>query len=279
MENNIKITKNTMDFFKKIYNIILLTKNTYKIMEESNNIKENDIYQKISPRNIIIEYINNYSINNINMIKNINLITRIDVVVILYIVNKLGFYKDKNYKYLYVDEAQDYNDVEINLINIMEEPNSINIFGDIEQNISHNSLQRENWNSLVNKYKFKIYNLTENYRNTPEIVQYCNEELNVSMKAIGKSGSEVKIEKHNNFEDIVKLAKETDSIIICSNKIKQLLVEKEMLKETSNILFSVKEVKGLEFEKVIVINNEMNRREKYVAYTRALRDLYIAEIG
>ena len=37
----------------------------------------------------------------------------------------------------------------------------------------------------------------------------------------------------------------------------------------------VDEVKGIEFDKVYVIPNNMSRNEKYIAYTRALSELIV----
>lgn len=40
-------------------------------------------------------------------------------------------------------------------------------------------------------------------------------------------------------------------------------------------VLAVNQVKGLEFDEVVVVNDGMNENEKYVAYTRALVRLYI----
>ena len=37
----------------------------------------------------------------------------------------------------------------------------------------------------------------------------------------------------------------------------------------------VDEVKGIEFDRVFVVENKMSRNEKYIAYTRALSDLIV----
>ena len=39
---------------------------------------------------------------------------------------------------------------------------------------------------------------------------------------------------------------------------------------------TVEMVKGMEFSNVIVVDSGMNKREKYVAYTRALNKLVVA---
>ena len=43
-------------------------------------------------------------------------------------------------------------------------------------------------------------------------------------------------------------------------------------------IFSVQEVKGLEFETVVVIPNGMSDNELYISYTRALNELYLLDI-
>ena len=54
----------------------------------------------------------------------------------------------------------------------------------------------------------------------------------------------------------------------------------ELIKQ-KNILdykvFAVKEVKGLEFKQVIVLDGDMTVNEKYIAYTRALIQLYVVK--
>ena len=38
---------------------------------------------------------------------------------------------------------------------------------------------------------------------------------------------------------------------------------------------TISQVKGIEFDSVIVFDNDMTENEKYIAYTRALNELYI----
>lgn len=130
---------------------------------------------------------------------------RNDVFLILYILDKIGFDRRKQYYYLYIDEAQDYNDQEIKLLKELEN-SSINIFGDYKQNISSNSIQRENWNNLQKIINDDLiyYELNENYRNTVNVVNYCNENLQLNMLAVGTEGNVVKVKENKNIEDIIK---------------------------------------------------------------------------
>jgi len=45
------------------------------------------------------------------------------------------------------------------------------------------------------------------------------------------------------------------------------------------ILLTVRQAKGLEFDSVFVFDDDMNKNECYIAYSRALSELYIVLTG
>jgi DNA helicase IV len=87
---------------------------------------------------------------------------RVNIFTILFILIKLGYSGYSKYKYLYIDEAQDYNDVEIKLVSQIEAGSVLNVFGD----------------------NLDYYELNENYRNTINVVNYCNDILKLNMLGI-----------------------------------------------------------------------------------------------
>ena len=181
----------------------------------------------------------------------------------LYIYNQLGLSKRKMFDYLFIDEAQDYNDIEISLIKKLELNPIMNIFGDYQQNISKNSLTRNNWNNLKKELNNNSWycELNENYRNTMAVVDYCNNNLNTKMTKIGIEGNPV-IEKESvNISDLINFCKQKNYQIIVNDE--DIIMK--IKKIDSNIKCnSVLDVKGLEFENVIVINNNLDDNNKYV---------------
>ena len=76
--------------------------------------------------------------------------------------------------YIFIDEAQDLSPSEIELIykvnNVTESP-VLNLFGDTNQMISKHGV--EEWSQL--DLGLQVYYLEENFRNTNQIVDYCND--------------------------------------------------------------------------------------------------------
>ena len=199
---------------------------------------------------------------------------RNDIVVLLYIFNKLGFSKRKQFNYLYIDEAQDYNDEEIKLINELESKPIMNIFGDYQQNISPNSTTRLNWNSLIESLNNNsiYYELNENYRNTTNVVEYCNSHINSKMTKIGIDGNDVKEINTITIRNLVDLYN-NDKYQIITNDV---YITNALKTINSKIKCNrVLDVKGLEFENIIVIDKDLDINNKYVAYTRTKNNLII----
>jgi DNA helicase IV len=244
-----------------------LIKDEYKIISEVGN--------QFSPRNVMMLYLNNICKEKYDLSQNLSNIKfyRNDIFSILYIINKMGFDNKRQYYFLYIDEAQDYNDQEIKLLKDLEKC-TINIFGDYKQNVSSNSVQRKNWDELKKTLdcNLKFYELNENYRNTVNVVNYCNKNLTLNMLAVGTEGNNVEVKENGNIKDLIKDAEKKDAIVITDNE----KIISEINEKNSKIrVFRVKEVKGLEFKNAIVIDDDLDNNSKYIAYTRTLNDLII----
>ena len=176
-------------------------------------------------------------------------------------------------KLLCFDEAQDYNDVEYKILKLINNKVIFNLYGDVNQSILATSIK--DWESLKKFIDFKQYNLNENFRNTKQVSDFCNEKFkynNLSMGIMGKSVEYIEKKEINNI--IVKKLNEKKKIaIITQNKYD---IE-NIIPIDSNYTFygTIEQVKGIEFDSVIVFENKMTENEKYIAYTRALNDLYI----
>lgn len=245
----------------------------WDIIKNEKEILSN-IKKEFSPRNVMMLYLSNICKDKYDLSKKLSELTlyRNDVFLILSIINKMEFNHKTQYHYLYIDEAQDYNDQEIKYLKELEK-STINVFGDYKQNISSNSVQRENWDNLKNiiNCNLKYYELNENYRNTIKVVNYCNKNLQLNMLGVGIAGNEVEVKENQTIEDMIEDAKKMNAVVITDN---EQIISK--INKTTNIrVFTVKEVKGLEFKNAIVIDDKLDNNSKYIAYTRTLNHLII----
>lgn len=193
------------------------------------------------------------------------------------ILTKLGYNLTPKYAFLFIDEAQDISPAEYSVLRTVNNRATFNVFGDLKQNITpHRGIK--DWSELG----LTTYNLNLNYRNTNQIVEYVAEKLGIDMKSIGLNGAEISFinrreiagyfsNKHglkaiicseNNLE---KFARKSYNLIGLTGKISKSKIN----------LMTVYQSKGLEFTAVVVADEDMTANEKYIAYTRALKELAI----
>lgn len=177
-------------------------------------------------------------------------------------------------KYIFMDEAQDLSSSEHALIYKMNNQPVMNLFGDINQVISSQGV--DEWSSLPFIKDIRI--LDENFRNTNQIIEYCNIKLpsKFEMKKIGVDMENVS--EYDSLDDFIKQKRALDNVC--------LIVKDETTKDDTLIylqkrginftnIYTVKAAKGLEFYSVVVIDRDMTNNEKYIAYTRALSKLTV----
>lgn len=117
--------------------------------------------------------------------------------------------------------------------------------------------------------------INENFRNTKQISDFCNDKFkynNLSMAIIGKNVEYIEKKKINNI--ILKKINEKKKIAIITQNRDDI---ENLIPIDSEYTFygTIEQVKGIEFDSVIVFEDKMTKNEKYIAYTRALNDLYI----
>ncbi len=185
------------------------------------------------------------------------------------------------YSYVFVDEGQDISACEYDLLRKINAKASFNVFGDIAQNVTAWRGVKD-WKEVFTD--FEIYELNQNYRNTNQIVSYVSKELNIGMQSIGYDGPEVVQIPAKKISGFFKEKKGLKAII-CSEAEKEnymrksyndIRVKGKISRSKINIM-TVYESKGLEFTSVAVIPNGMSESEKYIAYTRALKELAVVE--
>lgn len=204
-------------------------------------------------------------------------LVKCDPFALLLILTKLGFDLSPKYSFIFVDEAQDVSPAEYGVLRAVSDRAVFNVFGDLKQNITEYRGVKE-WEQLG----YKVYNLGLNYRNTEQIVQYVSENLGIDMRSIGFDGYAVESVAPRSVTGWLS-EKNGLKAVICSEQSLETYLRKSynVLRETGKIskikinIMTVYESKGLEFTAVAVADKDLTDNEKYIAYTRALKNLAI----
>lgn len=215
---------------------------------------------------------------------------------ILYICN--GMPNAAKESLISIDEAQGLAPVELDLIrNVNDNKVILNLYGDVRQHIE-GTKGIDHWYEFADVTGFDRYDMNENYRNANEITEYCNKCFNMEMRAISLNGNGVhEISSWNSFcktmdgllagsEDkkgikavIVKDDHCVDALCSVfdrhSDRISRLDGKHLGVHRTKWNILTVARSKGIEFGTVVVLNRTMRRNEKYIAYTRALDELFV----
>lgn len=189
-----------------------------------------------------------------------------------------------------VDEGQDVSYYEYEAIIEQNADNKAyyNIYGDLNQRIKQGR-GLATWEQLKAKLIAHQYELNENYRNTNQITQYCNEVFNFDMTLTGVEGEPVRnITFKEMLEELAKSAASEDrTAVILPRTMAKTRVTRSPIVDAVKNNFSTKfdtskvsvmyvdEIKGIEFDRVYVVDENMERNERYIAFTRALDKLTI----
>jgi DNA helicase IV len=151
------------------------------------------------------------------------------------------------------------------------------VFGDLKQNVTPYRGIKD-WQQLG----YDTYNLNRNYRNTNQIVEYVASNLNIDMQAIGLGGEEVKFIASKDVGKFLAPQRGLRAIITSEENLMQYAKKSYNLLRDSGVIskrkinvMTVYESKGLEFSAVAVADQDLADNEKYIAYTRALKELAI----
>lgn len=191
-----------------------------------------------------------------------------------------------------IDEAQDLAVTEYKLLrNILGKQCIFNLYGDFNQLVYKYKGVR-NWVNISDCISDKVYFLNENYRNSTQITKYCNDAFEADVIAIGLPGEEVvETTLDTAIARILEEKKDNASVrtaIIYKKGVagideivaQQIPAELLSLNEVDTRKISVitaEMAKGLEFESIIAITDYMEANEKYIAFTRALQNLFVVE--
>ena len=186
----------------------------------------------------------------------------------------------------FIDEFQDFSNTELMIYKKIFPNGIFNFYGDFNQCINAKGTHSIESLECVDS-TWGNFEISENYRNAYDITQYVNNKFNMNMMPIGIKGN-VFTEKFS--IDAFKLSIEDDRIACIVKDNNPITIEFakhekfNIITDSDNSIIRgkinvvpVSLVKGLEFERVYVIPEGMSRNEEYVAYTRALNELYIIE--
>lgn len=179
-----------------------------------------------------------------------------------------------------IDEVQDYSIKELEVLkSVFITSSKWNLFGDLMQS-TYSYKKIEEWAEIHQLLKCKKFILNENYRNPVTITDYCNLHLDLNMNPLGLPGNPVQILSEDEFRTIL-----IDCTLASDEKPVSIFSSEKILREFSNRFrqynlktYLVNEVKGQEFKNVVVIDKDMTRKEKYLAYSRALENLYLVSL-
>ncbi|MDE6558147.1 MAG: UvrD-helicase domain-containing protein [Clostridia bacterium] len=204
-----------------------------------------------------------------------NKLVRSDAYALCRVLCELGCKLTPAYSFVFVDEAQDISPVEYDILRKVNGAAKFNIFGDLKQNITPYRGVGE-WAQL----NLPVHTLDLNYRNTNQIVAFVSENLNVEMQAIGLGGDEVEIISSRGISAYLSQKSGLRAVITSdgnlyayAKKTYNVVRESGRISKSKINILTVYESKGLEFTAVAVVDGDMSENEKYIAYTRALKEL------
>lgn len=193
-------------------------------------------------------------------------------------------------EFMCIDEGQDLSVNEYRLIYELNQKKVIfNIFGDINQ-LMKPGRGIANWTSLQKEFSARLFTLNENYRNTNQIIKFCNSSFEMDVLQTGVDGPNVREILRCDLEKelaALNVTTERIAILVPRSVQKKKYIDMDILPKDITKLIGdhidngyiavmyVDEVKGIEFDKAFVVGNKMTRNEKYIAYTRALSELIL----
>jgi DNA helicase-2/ATP-dependent DNA helicase PcrA len=292
-EDKAEMEKSNIDYMKRV-------KIREIIREVINSRNELDTWIKAEPAIDIYK-----SFVNVEGFKAENL-GYMDLIGILYLMVKLqGLRFKEEIKHIVIDEAQDYSFIQFEIIKQMTGCNSYTIVGDSNQRLITTSEEPAmlHLDEVFNNSsaEIKLYELNKSYRSTQEIMEYANqfikEDRIVPLVRNGEPVIEEEVSSEEDFistlvsiiedyeedghENIAVIFKDKKELMkvapIIKEKINiQSLDNEDILYKGGKVLLPAYLAKGLEFDGVIVLENqEIQPLLKYIMCTRALHRLSI----
>lgn len=190
-----------------------------------------------------------------------------------------------------IDEAQDLSECELlTLKRVLGHRCHFNLYGDTNQ-LVYPYKGICDWKQCRLTASMPVYELNQNYRNTRQITEFCNEEIGMKVRSIGIEGKVVKVIPESQLRlalmDCMPSENRSTAVIYSGTNsevpawLNRILGHKHVavgeLHPKKVSVMTVEEAKGLEFYSVLVLPQGMSDNEQYVAFTRALHELTVIE--
>jgi len=199
-----------------------------------------------------------------------NIIDEDDLAALAYIRILLeGIDENEKFKYIVVDEAQDYSPFQVYLVNRFTKGNALTLVGDLAQGIYYyKGLKRwEDITEQVFEGNATYIQLTQSYRSTVEIIDFAQKTLNAQnlglkdAKPVLRHGEKPKIIKITSDEEYCKVIEEIISSAKISGKRTIAIITKDIL-EASKMSKLLKKESIYTFE--LVQGKEKELREELI---------------
>lgn len=239
---------------------------------------------------------------------NIHLLEYPDLIGMLYMNFELmGYPKNELIQHLVVDEVQDYSPLQMEMIMKMFSGATVTALGDANQTINpyHKYESLEDMKKTIG-FGTRYIELNKAYRSSPEIMTYANGVIGEENIQLVRNKTDYAVVKKEVGKDVIFEELVRDIMTLKSNGFNNICIVTKSIREAQAIYEGLKDTvpgikvvsekgdlekatyvspsylaKGLEFDAVIVYNDEDNPYDKddkylyYVACTRAQHDLTI----
>lgn len=199
-----------------------------------------------------------------------------------YLLQRIAGSHNNGRYHIFIDEFQDFSNIEIQFLTEYYPRSVFNLFGDYLQCINPKGIHSEGDFQMNGLFK-NMYRITENYRNAKDITNYVKQKFGIDMQGIGLPGTvectdKIKLRRLDKGDRAAIIIADGSDLNIESDVIRVFdFKEKRAIVRNAYNIIPVSMVKGLEFEKVIVVTNMMTDNQKYVACTRAIKYLQVVE--
>ncbi len=284
-----------MDFDQDMINHYDMLKRNeiYEIISECSELKSSLHYLKLgSPYELYREFYEE------NFFKDLNFLDFGDLILIKYIYLKcFNFKRVMDFKLVVLDEAQDFSYMFYEVLKMYTKSISYIIVGDLNQSmVSFCENFLESTNIFQNKTQI---NMKDSYRSTKNIIEYSKKYLKDDFEINWiREGNEIDfvecdfqnireiiLNKINEFNlngnsNIGILVKDKNDLMKIHEVIKGNCYVKII--DSEDVLYNHKGVflttcyfsKGLEFDSVIVIDNDLENNILYIMLTRAMHEVF-----
>ena len=219
-------------------------------------------------------------------------------------INSIQDYKQ--YKYIVIDESQDYNYVQLYLMKRLFKNANFTILGDMNQTLHHTKLAtyHHDLERIFKPTQMKMIELETCYRSTSSITKFANQFINTKVQAFSRPGDAPKSTESTSSRlehDVAAAIKELsdlESIAIIVHTSQEAKRLHKKLRQTFEIsymteynpklnhdlvILPIYYAKGLEYDGVIYVSNQQTHhlyeQFAYTAATRAKHQLRFIEVN